>query len=81
MGEYQHEKENALLLAALLKTYIKFLNSSVHFKKSNLTWGEKRKLFKFFCCFFIIPEFSSRQHMFWIRTYSLIQDSATRNGL
>lgn len=28
--------------AALLKTYIRFLSSSVHFKKSNLTWEEKK---------------------------------------
>lgn len=58
--------------AALLKSYIKFLSSLVHFK-NNLIWGEK-KLFEFVPCFLVIPELSSRQHMFWIRNYSLIQD-------
>lgn len=50
--------------AALFKSYIKFLSYLVHFKKSNLTLEEKKKLFKFVPCFLVIPELSSRQHMF-----------------
>lgn len=46
MGEYKQmkrrkENENH---TALVKMYINFLSSLVHFKKSNLSLGEKKKL-------------------------------------